>query len=231
MDAMKPKFLSIYLVSLVPCLFFIPGCRSVPHPEETSIKAPQFKQDYYVILDYKNKAQGAALPRWLDDYFTAGPAAVEMLYWERYAFIAANQGDNFRALGQWSDAFSPPQDFPRLAEARMSARVAQSTQYPEETYGRFYEDLIRMGMDEGYSGAIKRDDCWVRRRHFWEDGQGGIQSEETWEFFVLVTIPRRSFRSQVENLLERVAEAQGTDPPRKQFAAFTALKEHFFEGF
>jgi hypothetical protein len=169
------------------------------------------------------------MPAWLDVYLEKGLRGLESLaeYRQKYVFIAQNSGTNSRLLKQWAENFSPAQDFARLAAARIEARLsAAATAYPDDEYGLFFEMAVKAASDNAYQGAVKEDDYWILRRY-----PGGEETgiRESFEFFILVSIDKSLFESQVNAILNRLNPA----PPagKEQTEAFNRVKENFFDGF
>ena len=191
-------------------------------PEEAKIPRT------FTILDYKNKAAGEAIPEWVNLYFDSGLRGVETLkpYQDSYAFVQRNEGYNFNALMLWKNNFSAELDFPRLAAARIEARFSASVPYPDEEYGPFYEGLIRAASDAPWTGAVMKEDFWIRKKYLSNETEG---EQENWEFLVLVTIDKSSFSSQLKTVFEKI---NPTPPPgENQIAAANRVKEQFFEKF
>jgi hypothetical protein len=169
---------------------------------------------------------GEAIPEWVNIYFNSGLREVETLktYQGSYVFVHKNEGNNFNALQLWKDNFSAELDFPRLAAARIEARF--SVPYPDEEYGAFYEALIRAASDASWTGAVRGDDFWVRKRYPPNETE---DEQESWEFLVLVTIEKSLFSSQLEKIFKNINPLP--PPDGKQIAAFNQVKEQFFEKF
>ena len=207
-----------------------------------------------VIIDYKNKNNGGIIPEWAELWFNSGVHGVEALeaYRDRYVFIAKNEGNNFNALSQWLKGFSADLDFPRLAAARIESRFGAGIPFPDDEYGAFYEAIIRGASDTLWTGAIREDDFWVRRKRLVirdeegapselnpEAGQGDSSEgnlsadspydEETWEFLILVTIEKNLFSSQLYGVFKSVNPSP--PPSKEQINAANRVKDHFFEGF
>jgi hypothetical protein len=143
-----------------------------------------------------------------------------------FVFIHRNEGNNFNALNLWKDNFSAELDFPRLAAARIEARFSAGISYPDEEYGAFYEALVRGSSDAFWTGAAAEDDFWVRKKYHANEAEG---EQENWEFFVLVTMEKSRFSSQLQTVFENLNPLP--PPDEKQAAAASKVKERFFEGF
>jgi len=189
-------------------------------PEETKIPRA------FTILDYKNKAAGDAVPEWVNSYLDSGLRGVEALkdYQDNYVFVQKNEANNFNALQLWKDSFSAGLDFPRLAATRIEARF--NVPYPDIEYGAFYEALIRAASDAFWTGAAKKDDFWIRKKYLPNETEG---EQENWEFFILVTIEKSSFSSQLKTVFEKINPLP--PPDANQTAAINRVKEQFFEKF
>ena len=159
-------------------------------------------------------------------------------YEDRFVFISRNEGSNFNALTNWAEGFLPDLDFPRLAAARIQARFSSGVPHPDYEYGAFFVTLVRTASDAQWTGAIKEDDFWIRRKYlpapeetFDEDDNpdASLQEREAWEFLILVTIEKELFASQLEEVFENIRPSP--QPTKDQTAAISRVKERVFEGF
>ena len=206
----------------------------------------------YIIVNHKNKAAGESIPKWVNCLLEEGIGEVENLaaYEGRYVFVSRNEGNNFNALTQWKEGFSPELDFPRLAAARIEARFLSGVSHPDHEYGAFFEALIRAASDAPWKGAVREDDFWLRRRYFSEDennpdmpgntaGQTPENAElqtanypparESWDFLILVTIEKSLFASQLDAVFRNTKP--NPPPKRDQVNAANRVKDRFFDGF
>lgn len=210
-------------------LLIISGCAGRAAPRLIRAPEPLEEPEPYEIAAYQGQDQGNEMPAWLDVYLEKGLRGLESLaeYRQKYVFVAQNSGTNSRLLKQWAENFSPAQDFARLAAARIEARLsAAATAYPDDEYGLFFEMAVKAASDNAYQGAVKEDDYWILRRY-----PGGEETgiRESFEFFILVSIDKSLFESQVNAILNRLNPA----PPagKEQTEAFNRVKENFFDGF
>jgi len=220
----------------------------------------------FIITDYKNKSTGEKTPEWVELWLNSGNGSqdgselrqtirsrlasgihrIETLdeYQDRYVFISWNEGSNFNALTQWTKGFSAELDFPRLAAARIEARLIASVPFPDDEYGSFFETLIRAASDSSWTGAVKEDDFWILRSYLPGSGEYetplGFNSPETegrppppprgaWEFLILVTINKTHFAAQLDDIFRRMNPRP--TPSRDQINAANRVKEHFFDDF
>ena len=244
------------LLSAIPAALLLASCSSGPDkwvatPSETS---PAEAPKSYIITDYKNKTEGAEIPAWVSRYLENGANEIETLdtYQDRYVFVSRNEGNNFNALNQWTEGFSPELDFPRLAAARIEARFSSTVLYPDMEYGSFFEALIRAASDASWTGAVQEEDFWIRRRFFsWGDTFFGEQAEQdsrptdiqspdfqsedspfvrdTLEFLILVTIEKERFASLLDAVFQSIKPVP--PPSRDQLASINRVKARFYEGF
>jgi hypothetical protein len=179
-----------------------------------------------VILDYQDAAEGRKIPDWVTRFLDRGNWGVEELYQDSYAFVAANWGTNFTALGHWAAGFTAAQDFPRLAAVRIEERMLRTASlYPDDEYGEFFELLVRRSSDAVYTGALKEDTFWIKQRSYQENAPG----REQYVFFILVTIEKNGLQTQIQALLAELSPI--VPPTREQAASINRLKETFFEAF
>ena len=190
----------------------------------------------FIITDYKNMSSGGTIPEWVSSWLDGGSAELETLdaYRTRYTFVARCEGNNFNALTQWNGGFSPELDFPRLAAARIEARFSSTVPLPDNEYGSFYEALIRAASDAAWTGAVREDDFWIRRKFYSAQNQDQNENQdsqvnESWEFLVLVTIDKTLFASQLNAVFQSIKASP--QPSKVQIAAANRVKDRFFDGF
>ena len=105
------------------------------------------------------------IPEWLRIFLYGGTGAVETLrsYNDKYIFVAVSQGVNLAALNIWTERFSPDQDFPMYAAARIEKRMFFSaSQYPDYEYGLFFERFVKNAFSWEYHGVKKEDSYWIK---------------------------------------------------------------------
>ena len=209
---------------------FFPSCRSEPERPTLNIPPPPepvITARVYTVMDFKDKSEGGFIPEWASLWLAQGNRGVETEkdFQGRFVFVYSNEGNNFRALELLNENFTPGQDFPRLAAARIEARFSDGVSYPDVEYGAFFEDLIRAASDTIWTGAVRVDDFWVRKKY-----QPSEEGEtESWELLILVTIEKLRFTSQLEDIFQKIAPNPA--PTMEQIAAANSVKEHFYEGF
>ena len=183
----------------------------------------------YTIIDHKNRASGGSIPEWVNLWLNSNIQDIEALsaFNNRYVFISRNEGVQLNPLHLWREGFSPELDFPRLAAARIERRFASTTTHPDEEFGTFYEALIRAASDASWLGTVSEDDFWIRRRYTPDEEFG--QELETWEFLILLTIDKRLFASQIEDIFDKVNPVPS--PTAAQIEAANRVKAGFFNGF
>ena len=225
------------LPSVILMLLLFASCAS--RMEKRVLKAPEIPgaaemPGHYTITDYKNKGEGGGMPEWVSRWLEEGASGVEALdaYKGRYAFISRNEGSNLNALTQWAGGFSSELDFPRLAAARIERRFLLTTLLPDGEYGAFFETLIRAASDASWTGALREDDFWIRRKYLPpEEPITGEQTpaRENWEFLILVTIEKNLFASQFDSIFQSVKPSP--PPAREQINAANRVKDRFYDGF
>jgi hypothetical protein len=182
----------------------------------------------FTIIDHKNNAIGSAVPEWVNRFVEGGSRALIAMETnlDTYLFIARSEGNNFNALRLWEDGFNAELDFPRLAAARVEARFRRGVHFPDEEYGIFYETLIRAVSDARWTGMIKEDDFWIRRRFFANDEE---PETEDWAFLILVNIGKTHFESQLNSIFQNISPSP--PPAEIQRQAFNQVVRNFYEGF
>jgi hypothetical protein len=221
----------------VLCFFFsvllFTACISEPDQRregEAETEEDAGNEPVYQLTDHKTRAEGGAVPAWIEHYLEGNAAAVETLeeYQDRYVFIARSRGTNFRALEQWLRGFSVELDFARLAAMRIEKRLTQAASgFPDTAFGGYFEALIRAASDASWKGAVVEDSFWLKG--FYQEAGENTDSAESYDFLVLVTVDKTLLASQIQSLLSGVkprVPASGD-----QLAAFNRVRDRFFEGF
>ncbi|MDR2053168.1 MAG: hypothetical protein LBP80_07120 [Treponema sp.] len=188
------------------------------------------REGTYSIGNYRGDGSGGEIPRWVNRYLEGGIAGLEAMseFAETYVFVAENSGTNPNALAQWSLGFSPDQDIAQLIARRVQARFPGSdTGSPDHEYGRYFENLVRAAADTFYEGSERKGDFWFQKEY--PAGDGETPEEETYVFWVLLTIDKTALRTQLEPALIKAAE--GIEATRDQLSAINHLRASFFDGF
>jgi hypothetical protein len=182
----------------------------------------------FAITDYKFRSIGLGIPEWANRFIEGGNQGVRAMEANigSFLFIAKSEGNNFSALNLWQNGFNPELDFPRLAAARVDARLSAEVHFPDVEYGALYETLIRAVSDARWTGMTREDDFWIQRRFITDDEES---ESEDWEFFILVTIGKAQFTSQLNSIFQNLRPAP--PPTEAQRLAFNRMTERFFEGF
>jgi hypothetical protein len=237
------------LIFFVLFILLFSGCllrqnREIPLPGFPEAPAAEqgisFSGSAPMIQDYQGKAAGGDIPEWVSRYFTGGERGAEGMaeYQGKYVFIGENRGANPGALGQWQTAFSPAQDFPQLAAARIETRLTRDAagNYPDNVYGPFFEAMVKRAYDTKFQGVQKEKVFWVRLPpQVQPAGPEGEDAEEErverplYVFLVLLSADRPGFEAQVDEIFNSVRA--GLKLSRGEAAAVNRVRENFFNGF
>jgi hypothetical protein len=207
------------------------------------IPAEAKRFESFQIIDHQAKADGAEIPEWVNRYLTGGGREVENLpeFGDKYVFVGMSEGTNFKALSQWAAAFTPAQDFARLAASRIETRLTGAAQNatPDETYGAFFEALIKKASDAQYQGVVKEAGFWVQlllpADEADEENEEGAEQERTevnrevYVFLILISIDKNQLESQINAIFN--AARTNITPRRDQTTAINRIGENFFAGF
>ncbi|MDR3304356.1 MAG: hypothetical protein LBS86_08100 [Treponema sp.] len=182
------------------------------------------------IIAHQNMAEGASLPVWVSVYDKQGVKGLEALslYNGNYLLVAKNQGNNFKSLSLWLEAFSIAQDVAGLIATRIQERFTNAAStYPSAEYGGYFEAVVKAAFDAEYRGALREDSYWLLKQHFAEDGV--TPQRETYDFLVLVSINKATLVSQINALLDSAIP----DPPltTAQASAVSQLRAVFYNQF
>jgi hypothetical protein len=223
--------LSLPAISGIILLF---SCAATPREAPVSfapLPQPSLEDEApYQIVEHAAGNAAEALPDWIIRYIADGIPGVETLsrYADRYVFITINSGANFTALSQWAAGFTVGQDFPQLVSFRVLARfIGDGQRSPDRDYGRYFESVVKTTADTLYSGARREADFWLLKRY--ESGNNTTGPHEIYDFYILVSIAKDLFQSQLNNVLLNATE--GLTLTRDQSGAVNRLRENFYEGF
>jgi hypothetical protein len=203
-----------------------------------SPQEPSRPFDSWEIINSQNGQDSADIPEWVRWHIGNNINEIEALdrFNGKYIFIGTQGGDNFNALQQWANGFTVEQDLPRLVTLRVERRlIASASLYPDDEYGEYFEFLIREISNVEFSGAVKEQAFWLKRKVPVSDEEtGGIiiaqpQAPERYEFLVLISIDKETMRKQIQGIMAGIKT--NSSPTRDQAAAIARIKNNFFEGF
>ncbi|GHV87308.1 hypothetical protein AGMMS50255_6040 [Spirochaetia bacterium] len=234
------------LTAGIVCGLIFLGCTSGSRAAKTQGLAPDQVQgpqargkpfQLFEILDYQTRAGGENIPEWVNRFLTEGVRGVESIpeFQDKYVFVGLSEGANFNALSQWEAAFSPAQDLARLVASRIEARFTAAAQsaVPGDTFGPFFETLIKKASDARYEGAVKETSFWVQQIvPADEPGEetGVIDANrEVYDFLVLVSIDKKQLEFRINAIFNEARE--NIESRRDQTSAINRLRDNFFEGF
>ena len=198
-----------------------PDVMTLITPDPTPM--PQ-RQEYYSIEDFKGRDEGEEMPEWITVYLQGGLRGIESMeiYQFDYVFVSRNMGNNFSALSQWQNSFSPELDFPRLAATRIEERFLMEFSLPDFELGSFYTAFIRAISDSQWPRSTLEDDFWMLVKI-------SPDAEPSWEFFILSAIPRNEFRDFFNHLYDNVNPRIA--PNWEQQRAINRFRQNFFSEF
>jgi len=210
-------------------------------PDTVSTPQEQAKPfDSWEIINSQNGQGSANIPEWVRWHIDNDVNEIEALdrFSGKYIFIGENGGGNFSALQQWANGYTVEQDLPRLITKRAERRLVSSASlYPDDEYGEYYEFLIRDISNGEYSGAVKEQTFWLRRKilnNAETDGAISTQSkpdaaQERYEFLVLISVDKETLQKQIQGIMTKIKTK--IIPTKEQAAAVARIKNTFFEGF
>jgi hypothetical protein len=196
--------------------------------------------DSWEIINTQNGQGSGNIPEWVRWHVDNEINEIEALdrFSGKYIFIGENGGSNFNALQQWANSYTVEQDLPRLITRRAERRLVSSASlYPDDEYGEYYEFLIRDLSNGDYSGAVKEQTFWLKRKivnSAEADGVTSAQSkpdtaQERYEFLVLISVDRETLQKQIQRIMTEIKTK--IIPTKEQAAAIAKIKNTFFEGF
>jgi hypothetical protein len=221
------EFMRKFLIPALAVLFM--ACSSAPRT--APVKAPDYveKTSAYELVDHKAKAVGQEVPDWVTLYISDGIHGVESLpeFQDKYVFVGEDSGSNLNALRQWTSGFTVNQEIARMVSTRVQAKFAGAAAgSPDAEYGRYFEDVVKSVGEASFSGARKENDYWLFKRYFSANRK---TVDQTYDFYVLVTIDKPILEQQINNVLNGVRVDQPLT--REQETAVDRVKEAFYEGF
>jgi hypothetical protein len=211
-------------------VIFIPD--TVNNPPE-----PARTFDSWEIISSQNGQGSSGIPEWARLFIDNKVKELEALggFYGKYLFIGENWGNNFNALQQWANSFTAEQDLPMLITRRAERRlIASASLYPDDEYGEFFESLIREISNGGYSGAVKEQTFWLKRKIDVSGAEMDAESnppdkQERYEFLVLISVDKETLQRQIQEIMTGIKTK--TPPTKEQAAAIARIKDNFFEGF
>jgi hypothetical protein len=229
---MKKKYSVAVCLSIILILF---SCGSQNTPNyfpipDSGINTVNNTEIFVIgnIIETKNGAVGL-MPVWLRSFLVGGIEAVEKLdaYSNKYVFIGINEGENIIVLNKWMEYYTVTQDFPMLVAARIEKRMYLTVSlYPDDEYGEFYEAMMHNAYNTIYPDAEKEDVYWIKTGSKNENTE---EISETYVFFMLITIEKRSMQSIIRNMMVKTGAA--VTMTASQNNSVNRLRNTFFEGF
>jgi hypothetical protein len=236
------------IVWLLPVLLSASCALSRPRYEPLPYtKPPEEVRLNIEILDYQNSADGEALAEWASLYMKGGIPALEKTdeFAPYYVFAAEQSSPDLGTLLLWRDNFNVGQDFPQLVFLRAYRRLTDGLSInPDETYGAFFETLMKRIISLRWPQARQYADTWLLARYFLTEPATPEQPEPPPFFDEPPEIPDNSRiyiylilivieKAEVEKVLEALIDetAAGLTPRRDQAQAVNAVKSNLFTGF
>jgi hypothetical protein len=213
-------------------IFF--SCTGQNNAVFTPVPDDEYYRNEIEIIDIRNITETrdeGYLPDWLRAFFSGGLQEVEKInaYYDKFVFIATNEGFNFTALNIWANNFSHVKDFSIIATKRIERRmIASASLYPDDEYGMFFETMVKKANNAEYPGVIKEDTYWVKFLNN-NDNISNNTDTEIYNFFILLTIDRIKLEAVISGLMsETMAVVTPTEPQR---TAINRLRLYFYQGF
>jgi hypothetical protein len=205
----------------------------VPIPDNEYYKHEQKIIDISNITETRD---GGYLPDWLRAFFNGGIEEVERIdaYYNKFVFIAGNEGVNFFALNIWANNFSQIKDFPIFAAKRIEKRmILSAVLYPDDEYGVFFETMVKKAYNAEYPGVVKEDTYWVKFSdngdNILNNGESANANTEIYNFYILLTIDRMKLEPVISGMMaETMAVVTPTDAQR---TSINRLRQYFYQGF
>ncbi|MDR1257110.1 MAG: hypothetical protein LBJ86_05130 [Spirochaetaceae bacterium] len=215
-------------------------------------KPPEEAKLDFEILDYQDRADGAALADWAALYMIGGIPALEKTdeFAPYYVFVAEQSSRDLNPLLLWRDNFNVDQDFPQLFFLRVYRRLTEALSInPDETYGVFFETLMKRVVSLHWPQARQYAGTWLLARYYLaepaapqpaasEPSESSPVFEEQPEtpnnsrryIYLILTVIEKS---EIENILKALMDetSAGLTLQREQAQAVNAVKSNFFSTF
>jgi hypothetical protein len=226
----RSEFFFRPLFPVILFLFFLAGCSGMPKQpvmRPTELPPPP-AAEVQLVIDHQGREEGEAIPPWLERYLAGGQRAVEASadFYNKYAFVAVNEGNHLESLKLWAGEFSGHRDLPRLVASRAEDRMTGRALYPDDEYGEFFERFTKELSNSTFEASVDSV-YWIQQRFFEEDGV--TVDRERYSFYVLTTMEKPVLEREVFRIMNRIKT--NVPPTRDQAAAINRLKENFFTGF
>jgi hypothetical protein len=232
------------------CLF-LAACLSRPQHEPLPYtKPPEEVRLNVEILDYQNSADGEALAEWAELYVNGGIPALEKTdeFAPYYVFVAEQSSPDLDTLLLWRNNFNVEQDFPQFVFLRAYRRLTEDLSInPDETYGAFFETLMKRVISLHWPQARQYADTWLLVHYsmaepaapelsepseplpVFDEPAETLDNSRLYMYLILIVIEK----AEVENVLEALMDetAAGLTPRRDQAQAVNAVKSGFFYAF
>jgi hypothetical protein len=230
---------------LLPIASCVSNLRREPLPYN---KPPEEVKRNFEILDYQNRTDGENLAEWVTAYMNGGIQALERMneFAPYYVFVVEQSSPDLNTLILWRDNFRAEQDFPQLVFLRVYRRLTENLSInPDETYGAFFETLMKRIPAIRWPQAQRYADTWVLAHYSLPEPAAPEPSEplpqdfdeqpETpddsrlYTYLIMVVIEK----AEVETVLNALIDETSIDIPlqRDQAQAVSALKSNFFRTF
>ena len=210
----------------------------IPAPDIEYFKQEQKIIDISKITETRDGGANLYLPDWLRAFFSGGIEEVERIpaYYDKFIFIAGNEGNNFSALNIWMNNFSQVKDFSIYAAKRIERRMILSASlYPDDEYGLFFETMVKKAYNAEYPGVLKEDTYWVKFSdngdNILNNGETGIANANTeiYSFFILLTIDKIRMESVISGIMADTMAV--VTPNDAQRTSINRLRQYFYQGF
>jgi hypothetical protein len=225
--------------------------RSRPEPLPYTKPPEEAKLDFE-ILDHHNMANGAVLAEWASLYMNGGIPALEKTdeFAPYYVFVAEQTSRALNPLLLWRDNFNVEQDFPQLVFSRAYRRLTNDMSInPDETYGAFFETLMKRITSLRWPQARQYADTWLLVRYslagpavpqpaapepsvplpFLDEPAEISDDSEVYIYLILTVIEK----ADVENVLQALVDETSAALPlqRDKVQAINAIKSNLFPSF
>ncbi|MDR2510132.1 MAG: hypothetical protein LBC77_05765 [Spirochaetaceae bacterium] len=178
--------------------------------------APRFSRSNISVLDYQQKQEGRALPRWVGAWLSGGEKALERLsaYSGKYCFIMEQTAPSQEVLLRWMLGFQVERNFPTMAQSRVFRCWTEGLgAAPDLLYGSYFEKLLRACRSASWRGAMTDGVFWLLVRQnnsAAADSDAGYEASDmereggVYCAIVLVVIDKNVFQNELNAIFNSI---------------------------
>lgn len=188
----------VLVLAAIALVAFAVSCASTSN---TTIAAEQGKSSNpYVVVDYKNKDLGAAIPEWVTK--DVGELEAEAAYKDVYVFKVERLGGNLNAVQVTAQKLNADSELARMISLRVQNLFTGAQVGDDNLVETYFEDVVKSLADAQVSGSRKVSDFWVLREYT-------SNKKQEYRYLALYTIPKDIVKTLIQKAIDgRPADTQ-----------------------